>query len=149
MKLNGKEILDNINIIDNILKDDLSIESYIVKIENDDLTKAPIQLKNNILSKCESVNKKNKQKNNVIKMRYTDIFKLVACAVFAVVIWEGSITVMGTKQKSTQDIANNTVVHQEIQRQESIFDKVNEGFRNFSRQVVTPADNKKDKGDIK
>lgn len=137
MKLESK-----IKLIDSLLKDDEKFEKY---INNIDKTKPSSDFKENLLKKCRQtdINEKNKK----AKIKYTDILKMVACAVFAVIIWEGSLQLQGKKAiyEDTKEIEIKKLhTEQEQVPKESIINKVNDAFLDMSRQFVVNYDIKKE-----
>ncbi len=108
--------MNNIDKIDKLLKDDISLETYISKIEKDskDISK---DLQQKILSK---INKKKKNK-------YADICKIVACLIFSLAVCR------------TDFIINDDInIYKEDKQETKVTTKINEKLSDFCKWVTTP-----------
>lgn len=115
--------MDKSNKIDELLQNDLKLESYIKEIEKKEI-EIPSNLKEKIVSK---INRKNKK-------YYTDICKIAACLIFSLSICK------------TDFIKNDNISEYKIEKPKTSI-TINEKLSDFCKWFTTPLEieNKEEK----
>lgn len=129
------EIKDNIFKIDNLLNNENELDNYlneILKISDDDFD-IPSSLNKGIFDK---VNRIDTKENNIIKFksRMTNIVKIVACTLLAIIMWE--TTFSGKVSYATNENVDNKKIETFYKKVDEKLGEVNSFFNNMMKKDI-------------
>ncbi len=126
---------NKLDVIDELLNDEAKLEKYINDVENLNIV-PPNKLEQNIKNKLGLENSNKQNKTKVYRYSFKDILKIVACTVFAIIMWQFVFA---------KPIAYATENDIKVKRNE-IYDKIDEtmeGIKDFFMQPILLKGDKK------
>lgn len=125
--------MNKLEKIDMLLENDKSFEEYISSIEKMEMS-VPVNLEKNICSKINHLSKYKKD-TKVYKFKFQDILKIVACTIFAVAMWQFTLSKpIDASQKDSRREERNQV-----------YDKIDGFMKNVNDFFMEPRNMKGDK----
>lgn len=122
--------MNRIKEIEKILKDEVLFNNYIEKIEKLNID-VPNDLESNIISKLELHSKKEiEDETKVYKFKIQDILKIVACTIFAVTMWQFTLS----KSFATYSLDEQKNNQEKIE----IYDKVDNLMKSMNGFFMNP-----------
>lgn len=128
-----EKIIEKIDMIDNLLIDDECLDDFIEKIDNKKLD-IPQDLTQKINLKLKNYDIKNKEHHLKTYDKTFSILKIVACTIFAIIIWY-SMPQDIDFSKNTEELAVNTKGIDQI-----LYDKINLFGQKVNNFFMVPID---------